>query len=95
MGQSLIIVGIIAMIDFLIMEYIKIKKAEAYDYDVERFRYIEDLSPEELIINLYLMSTKDKEDLLSVLINKSEHTGNNRQLMKVIRIFLIEEQNGY
>lgn len=95
MGKLLIVSGLIAMAVILFREWKSVRKSDKPDTEVERFRYIENLSPDELTIELIRMSAQDKEALLDVLIYKSEYTTNNRELIKYVRIFLIEEQNTY
>ncbi|GGG93399.1 hypothetical protein [Pedobacter zeae] len=95
MEKLLIIAGAVALAAYLMMEHRRIKRHEAYDPEIERFRYMENLNPDELMIELIRMSRSDKEALLKTLINKSEYTYNNRLVIQAIRFFLIEEQTTY
>jgi len=91
MQKLLIIAGLFALAAFLFKEWKAVRKVEKIDTEVERFRYIENLDQSEVTIKLILMSKEDKEALLNVLLNKSEHNINYMLLARMIQLMLIEE----
>lgn len=90
MEKLLIIFCLAGILCFFYNEWKLIQKQEAFDAEVERFRYMENMNQKEITLELLSMSTKDKESLLHVLLYKSKLTQNNARLAEFVQ-YLIKD----